>query len=139
MDITKLDTECVNLCLAMNRLPGICTTESCSGHGEGPMRIWFKTDNLDALSRMIFWLDPRFNSGIDWHVEVRTKAPSPGVIFKLESKAVGERAYIEADKLTALLNREAAEDTFGLREKLYEMWLERFAVKIRPCGKNISG
>ena len=43
-----LDAEVRALCIAMNHLPGIQTTESCSGHGREPFRIWF--DALDLGS-----------------------------------------------------------------------------------------
>ncbi len=40
-----IDPECKNLCIALNALPGIETTESCCGHGEGPYHIWFRVTN----------------------------------------------------------------------------------------------
>lgn len=40
-----LDSACYNLCVALNYLPGIKTTDSCCGHGEAEYRIWFKMDS----------------------------------------------------------------------------------------------
>lgn len=33
---SDLDKECLELCVAMNKLPGIRTTNSCCGHGDQP-------------------------------------------------------------------------------------------------------
>ena len=39
-----LDKACKSLCIALNRLPGVETTESCCGHGDNPYRIWMDVD-----------------------------------------------------------------------------------------------
>jgi hypothetical protein len=43
-----LDREVRALCIAMNRLPGIKTSESCSGHNKKPFRIWFEVTDFKA-------------------------------------------------------------------------------------------
>ena len=37
-----MDEECIALCVAMNKLPGISTIESCCGHGKYPYRDFSK-------------------------------------------------------------------------------------------------
>ena len=44
-----MDAECVPICEAMNRLPGIETTESCQGHGHHGMWIFFRAETVEAL------------------------------------------------------------------------------------------
>lgn len=44
-----LDEPCLNLCAALNLLPGIETTDSCCGHGDGPFRIWFTIHDLESV------------------------------------------------------------------------------------------
>lgn len=56
--LDRPDPACVDLCVALNTLPGIKTTESCSGHGTQPYRVWFQVTDftargLLALSRFV--------------------------------------------------------------------------------------
>ena len=55
MPADKMDPECIALCEAMNKLPGIRTTESCCGHGERSYHIWFKADGLESLPKLVYW------------------------------------------------------------------------------------
>lgn len=43
-----LDEACINLCVAINKLPGVSTTGSCSGHGHSHYRIGLDMD-LNSL------------------------------------------------------------------------------------------
>lgn len=52
-----MDKECVAFCAAVNMLPGICTVESCCGHGERPFHVWFEAESLGALPKICYWLD----------------------------------------------------------------------------------
>lgn len=38
----NMDEEVIELCNAMNSLPGIETSESCSGHGKRSLIVFFK-------------------------------------------------------------------------------------------------
>jgi hypothetical protein len=92
-----IDKECLNLCLAMNRLPGIFTFESCCGHGKSPFHIWFYVDGLPqrggagllTLSRLTC---PRYyNYAKDelrldpvWTIRVDHNDTSPKVCYLLE-------------------------------------------------------
>jgi len=50
MDTSNFDSAVINLCLAMNKLPGIETLESCCGHGKSPFHIWFTMDTTQVGS-----------------------------------------------------------------------------------------
>lgn len=52
-----IDPECAGLIEALNRLPGLETFESCSGHGAGPLRVWFWAQTLDALTPLLQEID----------------------------------------------------------------------------------
>lgn len=49
----RLDPECLALCVALNKLPGITTFSSCCGHGREPYRIWFDVARLAALQPVV--------------------------------------------------------------------------------------
>ena len=54
---SDMDKECVSICRAMNRVPGIRTVESCCGHGSSDFRVWFDVDHLDYLPDLLYWFD----------------------------------------------------------------------------------
>ena len=37
----NMDKECIALCNAINKIPGLRTIESCCGHDEREYRIWW--------------------------------------------------------------------------------------------------
>jgi hypothetical protein len=45
----RMDPECVQLCDALNALPGIRTFESCCGHGQHEFCVWFFADQVQSL------------------------------------------------------------------------------------------
>jgi len=45
----NMDPECMGLCDTLNRLPGIMTVGSCSGHGRGPFWISYYAHDMGAL------------------------------------------------------------------------------------------
>ena len=66
-----MDTECVSLCDAMNRFPGIETILSCCGHGKKPFMIWFVTRSLEDLPALVYFFDG--HTGVyGWRVGVNT-------------------------------------------------------------------
>jgi hypothetical protein len=42
----SMEPECIPLCNALNSIPGIRTTESCCGHGNGPFMVFFYLADL---------------------------------------------------------------------------------------------
>lgn len=77
----KMDPECVDLCDALNLLPGIKTSESCCGHGEYPFRIWFLCESTQALRPLVESLPDCFPH---WSVMAGWASGSCNVYFVLE-------------------------------------------------------
>ena len=48
-----IDVECLELCVALNKLNGITTFESCCGHETGPFQIWFVSQSMEALATLM--------------------------------------------------------------------------------------
>lgn len=57
-----VDPEIVPTCDALNELPGVCTLQSCSGHGESAGHLWL-------------WLDERHSHAIDVWGHVLARLP----------------------------------------------------------------
>ena len=93
--INGIDKECVDLCDAINEIPGLRTTESCCGHGKTQYRIWFKVDNPEWLPSLLYFCDSR-HVGFDWNCLVTTDCGMSPITFLLESESKGETAYEEA-------------------------------------------
>lgn len=53
-----MDSECIALCRAMNRFPGIKTHDSCCGHGEKPFSVWFTATSLTVLPPLLYFCNP---------------------------------------------------------------------------------
>lgn len=67
----NLDEECLLLCRALNDLPGIETTASCSGHGKEPLRIWFQAQTIVNLFVLARALSTRYYETADlWACEI---------------------------------------------------------------------
>jgi hypothetical protein len=96
----KMDPECIKLCDAMNKVPGIRTIESCCGHGERPYRIWFKSKNLKSLPLLLYWFDRCHVGYPGWNVSVSTDCAMSPVTFMVEGP-IG--AYSESDDIAKSL------------------------------------
>ena len=97
-----MDPECVELCRAMNALPGITTTESCSGHGEFPYRVFFHADNLRCLPALLYWFDGCHCGFYGWQVTVATDCAMSPVYFCVEGPT-GDAAYSESKEIAQLI------------------------------------
>ena len=84
---SDMDRECVSLCNTLNRLPGLLTYESCSGHDERPFYVWFRCDNIDTLSRLGRAVDKRYSDG-NWEIVLDSCDGDPRGCFWLRSKSV---------------------------------------------------
>ena len=94
----KMDAECLQLCDAMNLVPGIETRLSCCGHGEHPYRIWFVAECLEALPELLMWFH-HLNCGYDgWKVIAIPDCFGCSVLFMVEGP-IGEEAYKQADEI----------------------------------------
>ena len=114
---SDLDKECLELCVAMNKLPGIRTTNSCCGHGDQPERtgftphafwIFFAVDDPECLLPLLYWMQTCHSEVKGkWHVEVYTDCAGDKVFWMLEGP-VGAQAYedarVIAQKLEGIAN-----------------------------------
>lgn len=67
----KMDPEVVDLCNAMNALPGIRTFESCCGHGKYPFQIWFEVRDPAGLFFLVRCVDRRYwEHGWRWQISL---------------------------------------------------------------------
>ncbi len=106
-DYSEFDPEVVPLCRAMNDLPGICTNDSCCGHGTQPFRIFFKVTEKEHRGLFILArsVDRRyFKHGHKWSISLSVadapESPLP-LSFMLGSNARGEKAYEQAQDLVS--------------------------------------
>jgi hypothetical protein len=107
-----MDKECIRLCDAMNRFPGIMTYESCCGHGKKEMGICFLVTGhyKKDLPPILYHFD-RCHTGVSgWRVEVHTDCAMDGVRLSALSESVGEKAYKEADKIAECMEGFLAEN-----------------------------
>lgn len=103
-----IDPECVAICEAMNRMPGIRTIESCCGHGRHSFNVYFKSDSLEALPDLLYWFDVCHSGFGGWRVTVRTDCAASPATFVVEGP-VG--AFSEADEIAKLIVPGAEEET----------------------------
>lgn len=101
-----IDPECVALCVAINKLPGLRTVESCCGHGQYEFWIWVAADTIEALLPLNYWID-RCHSGYDgWRLEVSTDCSHEpeSVRFWLQGPT-GAEGYRQADFIARLIEQ----------------------------------
>ena len=84
---TDIDNECVSLYCTLNRLPGLETFESCSGHGIRPFWMFFRCDNIDTLSRLGRAVDKRYSDG-NWEIVLDSCDGNPRGCFWLRTKSI---------------------------------------------------
>lgn len=102
---TDLDPECLDLCVAMNKLPGVRTTESCCGHADdlsrpysGPYMIFFMVDSLEALPPLLYYTDACHSGCVGWRVIVYTDCSMAPARFMLEGPK-GKQAYQDSKEI----------------------------------------
>ncbi len=100
----QMDIEVINLCDALNCIPGIKTSESCSGHGKYPLSVFFTAIDQEGLFFLTRCTDSRYwRYGNDWKITLSvgdtiTEGRLP-TNFILESKTLGDLAYLQAEDL----------------------------------------
>lgn len=95
-----IDPECVNLCMAMNLVKGIQTTESCCGHGEYPFRIWFRVRGQRFLPELLYWFDICHSGESGWRVVAATDCAKSPVFYMVEGPVAG---YEAAERIAWLM------------------------------------
>ena len=104
----ELDEEVVELCKAMNKVPGIKTTESCCGHGKDYFRIFFTVDSIETLNHFMWagcyrWWNWR--NGFRIQIYDGDVNRDSGILkLQLESYKIGEPAYKEAYEMAKGMN-----------------------------------
>ena len=89
-----MDKEVVALCEAINSVDKtIYTIESCYGHGEKPIHIWFKATNLEKLPKLLYWFDGCHSGEYGWVVSVKTDCGMSFPTFLIESPSRGKKAH----------------------------------------------
>ena len=102
--IEGIDPEVVDLCNALNNIPGVRTSESCCGHGKEPFCIWFRVKSLKPLPKIAYWCNPCHCSAGMWQLIATTDCAMSPIRFRIESKDVGEVAYRQAADMAQRIN-----------------------------------
>lgn len=97
-----LDPECVDLCVAINKLPKIQTFESCCGHGNTPYRIYFAAKSLKSLPALLYWFDGCHCGFYGWKVYAHTDCGMSPVSFIIEGP-VGSEAFVQSKEIARLI------------------------------------
>ena len=99
----EYDLEVRDLIHALNKLPDITTTGSCSGHGTLPVFITMFFDSLKALTQLVHFIQV-------WDVRLRIvsdpkvyQGTISSIHLKLESLDIGEPAYVEVTKMAKFI------------------------------------
>lgn len=84
-----IDLGCVALVVKLNQLPGIETTESCSGHLQTPYMIFFQCNDFIQLGRLYRCVNHNYSDG-KWRIECCCSDTLPTHGFLLKSNVVFE-------------------------------------------------
>ena len=103
-----MDPECIPICDALNRIPGIRTLESCCGHGKHGFWVWFTVSqpfkNLTVVGRVF---DSRYGGLEEWDCILdNTDSPEASPVFYINSHTImGPVAYEQANKIAENLDQ----------------------------------
>lgn len=97
-----MDPECIPLCTAINRLPGLHTYESCCGHGNHDFWVFLMADSLEALPPLAYYLDPCHCGRYNWQLIAYTDCAMSPIRFRLEGPP-GPKGYEGADHIAELI------------------------------------
>jgi hypothetical protein len=100
-----LDPECLQLCLALNRLDDIQTTCSCCGHGKEKFSVWFQVSNLNSrslllLSKLLCGCKYDFN----FDLKIYYNDTFETIYFCIKSKTIDINNFILANQLAQTIN-----------------------------------
>lgn len=100
-----IDPEVVDLCAAINKIPGVQTIESCCGHGSRPFKVWFVVNDLVDLPHVLYWFDGCHCGFYGWDVVVTTDCAKSPVTFKIQGPA-GDQGFAEAKEIARLITKD---------------------------------
>lgn len=86
-----LDEEVLELCTALNALPGIVTYGSCCGHGQLPVHVSLFFRAPEDLALLCYLLDPCHGAPQGWRAEVHSDCGAGGPFYGVEGP-VGDYA-----------------------------------------------
>jgi hypothetical protein len=101
---SDIDPECIDLCRAMNALPGITTTQSCWGHGRSSYDVFFAADNLGYLPALLYWFESCHCGFGGWQVTVATDCAMRPAYFCVEGPT-GQIAYQQSKDIAQLIEQ----------------------------------
>lgn len=84
---SDMDEQCIDLCVTLNRLPGVTTFESCCGHNKYTFRVWFRCTNISTISRLGRCIEKNYSDG-NWRIFVDSCDINPIGMFCIETKEV---------------------------------------------------
>lgn len=112
-DLPDIDPEVVRLCDAINRVPGLSTTESCCGHGVSSFEVYFQCDDTRQVWPLARSISPRY-AGVPWVLEIRDcpDIPEPCSFVFHSGSRVGVHAYEMADDIASRIDSCVSDDRF---------------------------
>lgn len=129
----SMDPEVIDLCDAINSLPGLETIESCCGHGASPFSIWFRVkDSKEGLFFLTRCIDRRYwENGYLWGIELYVgdmfKDNHLPITYHLHSgPIVGDLAYKQAESLIENMNHHLNHEGFL---KGFKLDLSKFEIE----------
>lgn len=119
IEMEVMDMECIALVEALNRIEGIVTTSSCSGHGRGALNVYLRATKV-GLTRLAKIMDSRYGGPFctlgdqiysEMCAELQCIDIQPFFTILLHSRHLqGREAYEAADRLTHQINSFTAHD-----------------------------
>lgn len=102
----KFDNELVPICNALNSLPGIRTTECCSGHNIHKPLIFFRVTNPAGIFFLTRCKDRRYwKYGHKWNIELQVgdtyenELPTEYLLTPISKNTKGEKAVKQLNDL----------------------------------------
>jgi hypothetical protein len=100
-----LDPECLQLCLALNRLDDIQTTCSCCGHGKQKFSVWFQVSNLNSKSILLLSkLLCGYKYFFQFDLQIHHNDTFETIGFCIKSKTTDVKSFILANQLAQTIN-----------------------------------
>lgn len=101
----EIDEECVRLVSALNRLEGVETVSSCSGHGTKVLQVAFYISSWNTLSFLVGTLPGNNSARLIAQSSLHAEHRAGSILFDLVCVNPGENAYRTADYLASLIER----------------------------------
>lgn len=100
----NMDPECIDLCNALNEIPGIETISSCCGHGKDGFAIWFRAKSISPLfivGRAISWQYAGGPETWECKLSICDIENDPIHFWLTSNNTKGKQAYEEAKMIAA--------------------------------------